>query len=899
MKNNTHPEKITSPELINNQEIETSQEEIKKKVDKIMMSEEEKLELIKLCNNSELTFTRIYLLRHFDYLEDENYEKYNNLRDQLKNNNHNFDYKYFWELDQSLKVDYNKINHNLLNNLFNKKENIFIHDKIDWETKVRILESINYIKENYQYPSLEKEIKWSKKIKNKQKALLEAWLEVNKIKENIKEKPEDFVWKNIILLWSRSHSHFFNELNFDKQWKDDSEKNFEKRWYDYVDYDKNGKLILQDLFLQITPENYDKIIQEFWLESEDIWMLDLQQGLNKIFEEKPELLEKYLYSEIKELKIFCLKNLIKKGKKNILDKFFKENNLEKKLIKTLKKELNPEEKIILNYYTKIYPEVLKQLSRSLDQRVIEWKNINPSFNFDNEKILDKPEKIFTQKENLIYVEWKAWAGKSFLLTYLLQAIHKANLEKVKNNEKDLTKTQYFNLSWKLLDDLKNNLKKEDNTIYFIDSIDESDIIDSEFEILDKYLKKLSDLWKVIITSRPGYRIEKWLKDRKQLGNDKLPKFKYKQKIVIEDFKEKNINLYLYGYFGEDYKKIETVNNILEKLNWSWNNPLILSMICYLVKEKKEYQEIDLESINIIKIYDDIVELRLLDYNKDIRGRDVISKRTSRLDRKRQNSLQDKIKILEQIWYSQLIWQEKMDIDDIEDFIEDNKLGLDIESLNLIYRKNLDWEYDFVHESFKEYFAAKYLVKEMKENDNFDYSKTYKLYKKELTELLPKLSINFWKKFTLLLKYNKWYMVYDIINEIFWDLWEYTDASDIFFTDKTYFNLYYNSLLVVLLREPILIFDISVTWDDIPFINEKLISVFELVWIKKFEKYITTCLDEASYKSYGLESQQIRILMKALFKIWLEKNINLIWSYFYDDNIDIRSGAIDFLLWWWY
>lgn len=63
-------------------------------------------------------------------------------------------------------------------------------------------------------------------------------------------------------------------------------------------------------------------------------------------------------------------------------------------------------------------------------------------------------------------------------------------------------------------------------------------------------------------------------------------------------------------FKEDENKISKVTKILQKLNWAWNNPFVLSTICDLINENE-----NIWSENIIEIYEVIIRL-WLKWNKD-------------------------------------------------------------------------------------------------------------------------------------------------------------------------------------------------------------------------------------------------------------------------------------------
>lgn len=144
--------------------------------------------------------------------------------------------------------------------------------------------------------------------------------------KNIREDREtlNIQWKNIIIVWHKSN----------KSWIIESVEN-KTRWIQ-IDYDMDpGEIIPYDMsidwnfidreerkdLLFMTTENQQSIKsvlrQEGWLlhivdKNLQIW--ELQNYINAYFRSKPELYEKYLTSDNYDLRIFCIANLIKNGK---------------------------------------------------------------------------------------------------------------------------------------------------------------------------------------------------------------------------------------------------------------------------------------------------------------------------------------------------------------------------------------------------------------------------------------------------------------------------------------------------------------------------------------------------------------------------------------------------------
>ena len=60
----------------------------------------------------------------------------------------------------------------------------------------------------------------------------------------------------------------------------------------------------------------------------------------------------------------------------------------------------------------------------------------------------------------------------------------------------------------------------------------------------------------------------------------------------------------------------------------------------------------------------------------------------------------------------------------------------MESLNLLFVKNQDIDsYDFVHQSFKEYFVAEYLINQFVKKINSEFELGYSINFQEIIELI--------------------------------------------------------------------------------------------------------------------------------------------------------------------
>jgi HEAT repeat protein len=475
-----------------------------------------------------------------------------------------------------------------------------------------------------------------------------------------------------------------------------------KRRYDVLRIDAgNYESILNILKWEVKLQN---IISLFEAQKIQIW--ELQNYVNGYFQENKELYERYLYSTSKNLKIFCIMHLIQEWKKEVLNKFFQTEDLDTSRLW----QPNNIQRAIIDYYKNVYKNVLMVRDKSLDIRINNGEDINPHFNFSNEEYKEILNLITVWKP-IKYIEWKAWAGKSFLLVNLAEKINTLNLENINKPEVKPYYSLYINLSQDRIEKLQRDLEQIWNKdsyeiVFLIDSIDESDIRWEKRKELDAILLQLSKSGKVIITSRNGYLYDykgNWKEEKDQKDN-----LEQSQEIIeIKDLEEHAIKDFIKKYFDNNEKKENQVLIILEKLKWAWNNPLLLCMICEIVKKWK-IEDKDTEELTIIEIYKSIVDLRLKDYNNTKQASTKIGN---------EKFYKMVLRWLEEIWYSQLI--KSIKLQDIFEYIPIPNDEM-INSLNLLFRKNNDTkEYNFVHQSFKEYFAGKYIFEAMKK-PNFDF-----------------------------------------------------------------------------------------------------------------------------------------------------------------------------------
>ncbi len=745
-------------------------------------------------------------------------------------------------------------------------------------------------------------LKWLKKSEKPSKVYTylpnELYEELEKLLLEINNKDNNLDFTDIVIIWNRSYSHWFDNIWLNRNIsKNESVTLFEKKWYSFIDYNSSNSVIINDFFT-VNPENYLELKNIFNIGHSSI--IDFQNKLNVYLIKNPELIKIYVKSEIEELRKYSLLKLLERKDLETLNEIFREEKFRKKIKLEDYERLDKNIYNILRYYLEVYYKVLEIRSKSLYLRIKKWEDIKPDFNFDKAEYNEILELINTGKP-IKYIEWKAWAGKSFLLSYIAEKLNEENL----NNNKllKLYYPVYINLSWKWLEeinDIWSGIYNDYEVVYLIDSIDESKIYWEERKELDKKLLSLSKKWKVIITSRSWCLI----KYNDENNQEKVQKelLKNNQEIIeVQDFTIEQIDDYLEKYFWENTSNITKTKIILEKLNWAWNNPLILCIICEVVEKwwlkNEDWEVINLENITIIDIYRNIVDLRLIEWNS-------IDKNRS-LENILENSeiIDFRLKFLNKLWYEMLFWNTFTKKEDLIKIIKDMKLSWwfhkDLESLNLLFREWEDWEYDFVHQSFKEYFAAKYIFEEMKNNPVFDYEDFLCQWLKKVDINFLEMLVNFIQtdeklkeKFLEQINENESYFPEIIHYKIIYILW---------FIDVKVMNKYYKTLEFSLINY-------SIKWaikDDL-IISQIYDSIFnENIYISKVSLLILNkngLLDNFlnDILSSKLEDSIISFILDLLYEKSFFKYSKIILKFLNSDSEIILSKIIE-ILWnvWWY
>jgi len=486
------------------------------------------------------------------------------------------------------------------------------------------------------------------------------------------------------------------------------------------------------------------------------------------------------------------------------------NNLKSYMIEELIK-LWEDQILLMNYYENIYPLVKDIKEKSLDMRIVNWEDIYPEFNLEgkitNSKInnmikeikednmIKKIEKgimikkiiysdinIFMKEihnishypkwadEKILYIEANSGTGKSFLLSRINEKIKNMDfmMDGVINNlDFGIDKSKIFpifiNLSWEgsvksikdKIQSIQNNYKRPKcgkNSIVILDSLDESNFNDEQRKELLTYLANKSELPSdVIITSRRGY-ISKDKSDDNRW--DTLKKIDI---VQIKEMDDINVDTYVKEYFwnkNDSSKKTEEFNRYKnnERFHGIEKNPLILSMICYLIEKWNDIKNI----ASIWDLYEKIVDLRLRyrESKKNKPWRKIL------VDQENEEEIQGILnKRKEFLW--ELAYQEVLEwkrMDEINFSILKKKylwIIPDNDCLNLLFRKNdNNKEYEFIHQSFKDYFLLKWFENDCNEEWKIKKECLMKYNKEKLKTLWFK-SIQEWYTNTVELLIKNW------------------------------------------------------------------------------------------------------------------------------------------------
>jgi len=755
-----NPSKAPEPEV--NNVVKTAQEEnIKNLQDQISLefgsfssnlTPDQQAEVDKYLWSQQVK-SRVYFVRHGQSVEDEWTQNIQTSEAELTVDAKN----QFNQITKDLKKK----------GLTSENTYMMYHNGTDDDPMVRIIESAEIIQEWLAISSNRVSDRVKGLDTTDKDDLIQAWRSVVTAKDVVnfcKElsfkawSVEGNVWNiNIVCVVHKSNiwairSYFFKEKNqpvdlwhgwyqngeiqeVDFTWETTKLRKKGLDWAKALNYRTNKTI------LSINSQNVDSVILDVLAEEEELkWYIDsfrewglqifeLQNLVNVYFiknsENNTELFENkdYLLSDSHDLRVFCVANLVQKNKFNLVEEKFKDLlNKEKeisvvKLVNSLFVIFDEEqtEKFIdvlveddnvwswlnsdvkkkklefyLNYrkYTKY--EIWKLREKSLDERLKKWEDVIISLWFQWDKYKSMDELLSWNWITLI--EWEAGAGKSIKLLEIMEYLRPSD----DNNLFPV----HISLWWKSLEEVKKDVKDQKNSllwewkynfVYLFDAMDEAKYNKSIKEEFMEYVNWLE--WKVILTSRLNNINNK---ESKWKNEDLINIEKLELKILDTDQIEEFINNYLSKQQQQIWKKWKEKEFIkgIEK------NPLMLSIICELI--------ISWEDLEIIKtksdLYEKIVYSRLWKWEKSKKRNAILQ-------------IDKRIEFLTEIAYKSFVWGKKIDKKLLENMIQGNDryresvsfedekgdILIDLECLNMIFRKNKAGDYSFIHESFREYF----------------------------------------------------------------------------------------------------------------------------------------------------------------------------------------------------
>jgi hypothetical protein len=536
-------------------------------------------------------------------------------------------------------------------------------------------------------------------------------------------------------------------------------------WIVSIDIDSSWKPInyanWNNMMLRFTEANHEELMANLWdhylmkniFERLKLWRIPLWEVQNYVNSYFGKDLDYHSYLEFPQLRIFCLKNLIRIKRFNAIRDFYFSSEckliteeemeilLEYSHIKEVRtiirkiyilrwefwlyekdnslieKSLWNDEYERLKSDYKIFLKAVSIQSRSIDIDIREWKIdaiIHQNFvqkNGNNNAIQSNFSNIIESNDSYI-LPAVVWFWKTLWATQLVKEI-------ITNyTDKDVVFFEWWEWSNQSMDQISEEIKSQiagkKNVILIIDAFDEigTDIVMKKKII--EILKELQKNIKIIITGRQS--------EFHETNNTPF-------KTLELEF---NRNRFINEKGGRKIMQIKKIF-ITESLeNEAINNPLLVFFICELANNSKSYGNLWVLSLEeILKIseenhislksliYENVIKLIIAKHEqtkpKSLRKFwDDIKKNTARF-----KSLFDSLSQLamgiaygksfdkmlkEYSWTSPEKW----------DFFD---------TVNILLKKWDEGDYQFAHKSFQEYFIFKH--KESCENENTSWRNTWK------------------------------------------------------------------------------------------------------------------------------------------------------------------------------
>ena len=557
-------------------------------------------------------------------------------------------------------------------------------------------------------------------------------------------------YKNIILLSHKSNEPWLDIISTPEAKTVTLSKHKEKRNHDDdIIRDENGKAEYKNYkdekdILQITNENKEEMMRCFEsdnglydeicrCEEKRCNVFELQNSVNRYFNEHQELYERYLVSENEELRIFCLAKLIDVKKYDILSDIYLKNiyplsEWEKEILlknksitevnilitqhfidkRSLRKE--EESELFKKHWLDSYYNELKEKyeidktvkwiqNKSLDKKIKEHKKWS-ILQREISKIIEKKDSqgnIIYKQEKIeidMIVQWLQNKKKYILPAHVGsgKSIWLSDIAKKLSYNNTLLLIEWCEIKdYKKREEIKNKVSENHNIILCIDAID---------EISDDNIKQQ--------IKKDIFEIDSWM-----LVTGRLSEYDNKTNGGFETLEMKGLDkeVFIVSRIQEENKR-NMVRKILETSNLAWEiegNPLLLNFVCILANEEENFQNIGINKLEDIKnksdLYENIVKLILYKHQKDTHSDNFI----------KDNVIVGINEYMDVAWkfaYNTYIDKYKLS------HLKKKEIRMsDLSNMNILFKRNANADtnvhtnanYSFIHKSFEEFFLARYLA----------------------------------------------------------------------------------------------------------------------------------------------------------------------------------------------
>lgn len=748
----------------------------KSDVDCVLECNDIKSSILKECNEKPW-FNRIYLLRHLPILEDDDYILYEQLKEskkkysKLPNKDFNITEEEFQKLWKNIKVkiqilinENEEYNDEVINRVLDFNLKWEIHWDKTKDNNKRVPDTLSGIEEYKDRCIWAIDIPWSNKtLLRGQSSNKTAW----ELREVIDKLLLKNAWKDFILISNRSYANAFSREKDDTDISiDESEKHFEEKWYDYLDFSDKEVDVRNKSYLSIDIDNFEEILNIF-VDKEEFKknfsiddnesILRLQNWINNFFNDSinsksaKSFLEKILTDTRivnHDLHIFCISNLLKEKQSN--------------------------EKIIQNFihniskYNKTDAELLKlynvltsnnDLKLWIELCIATKQNLSPDKNLDIESMLELRKKTDISVKEIFEYSVDDSIYDNFTDKILLsRLINRKLIFYTKNNNEEEEENEIININdilennvniisenvweWKSFHLGRLKLEFDNNLNYFtlfykawnINKSDTFENIKTRIELDIKLIKNFLPNQKIIL-------FFDWIDELNFNYKDKIKKY-----LTIE-LEKKEINIILgtrksefNEYWGNNYTILS-----FKKLSDTEINTFLTNIIQW-----------DSWKINVIKIF---LYKWILD--DDLKRSPLILYFLTELSIDDIEGIENRAFLYENIKKSIINKHNRLEswiLDDLGEkafeIFKNKKINIDSSKLQwlwLLLKKVWDNEYQFIHNSFYEFFLARYFSKNKKWNKKLlkekdKYTNNWKKWRnfKPVISFYWELLVNNWK-----------------------------------------------------------------------------------------------------------------------------------------------------------